>query len=49
MKLKDIKGVIGENLPVKPAIITQITGRKAKLVGVFAAVAALIAAISELM
>ena len=49
MNLKDIKGVIGEKLPVKPTLMAQLSGRKGKLAGVIAAAIALIAAIVELM
>ena len=49
MNLKKIKGVIGESLPVKPAMIKHVTGRKGKMAAVAAAAVALIAAISELM
>ena len=49
MNLKDIKGVIGEKLPVKPTMMAQLSGRKGKLAGVMAAAIALIAAIAELM
>ena len=31
MNLKKIKGVIGESLPVKPAMIKHVTGRKGKM------------------
>ncbi len=49
MKLKDIKGVIGEKLPVQPALMAKLNNVKVKLAAAIAAVTALIAAISELM
>ncbi len=49
MKLKDIKGVIGEKLPVKPVFMAQMGGRKAKLAGIFAVIAAVAGAISQFL
>jgi len=46
---KVAKGVVGENLPVQPALMVKLMGSKGKLAAVAAAVAALIAAVSELM
>ncbi len=49
MKLKNIKGVVGENLPVQPTLMVKLMNVKGKLTVAIAAVAALIAAVSELM
>lgn len=46
---KVAKGVVGKNLPVQPALMVKLMGSKGKLAAVAAAVAALIAAVSELM
>ena len=46
---KVVKGVVGESLPVQPALMVKLMGSKGKLAAVAAAVAALIAAVSELM
>ena len=46
---KIAKGVVGENLPVQPTLMVKLMGSKGKLAAVAAAVAALIAAVSELM
>jgi len=49
VKLKNIKGVVGENLPVQPTLMVKLMNVKGKLTVAIAAVVALIAAISELM
>ena len=49
MKLKDITGVIGEKLPVQPALMAKLKNVKVKLAAAIVAVTALIAAIAELM
>lgn len=46
---KVAKGVVGENLPVQPTLLVKLMASKGKLAGVVAAVAALIAAVTELM
>jgi hypothetical protein len=46
---KKAEGVVGENLPVQPALMVKLMGSKRKLAAVAAAIAALIAAVSELM
>ena len=43
------KGAIGESLPVQPTLMVKIMNVKGKLAVAVAAVAALIAAVSELM
>lgn len=42
-------GAIGESLPVQPTLFVKIMNVKGKLAAALAAVAALIAAVSELM
>lgn len=49
MKLKDIKGVIGEKLPVKPAFMAQMGGRKAKVAGILGVIAAIAGALSQFL
>lgn len=49
MNLKNIKGVIGEKLPVKPVMMAKVMGGKGKIAAVVVAATALIAAIAELM
>lgn len=46
---KVAKGVVGESLPVQPTLLVKLMNVKGKLVAAVAAVAALIAAVSELM
>jgi len=46
---KVTKGVVGENLPVQPALMVKLMNVKGKLTVAIAAVVGLIAAISELM
>lgn len=46
---KVAKGVVGESLPVQPTLMVKLMNVKGKLVAAVAAVAALIAAVSELM
>jgi hypothetical protein len=43
------KGAIGESLPVQPTLMVKLMNVKGKLAAALAAVAALIAAVSELM
>lgn len=43
------KGVVGESLPVQPALMVKLMNVKGKLAAAVAAIAALIAAVSELM
>ena len=49
VKREAVKGVIGETLPVKSTLLVNLMGSKGKFAAVIAAIAALIAAISELM
>jgi hypothetical protein len=46
---KKAEGVVGENLPVQPTLMVKLMNVKGKLTVAIAAVAALIAAVSELM
>lgn len=46
---KVAKGVVGENLPVQPTLMVKLMNVKGKLAAAVAAVAALIAAVTELM
>ena len=46
---KKAKGVVGENLPVQPTLMVKLMNVKGKLTVAIAAVAALIAAVTELM
>ena len=46
---KVAKGVVGENLPVQPTLLVKLMNVKGKLAAAVAAVAALIAAVNELM
>jgi len=46
---KVAKGVVGENLPVQPTLLVKLMNVKGKLAAAVAAVAALIAAVTELM
>lgn len=46
---KKTEGVVGENLPVQPTLMVKLMNVKGKLTVAIAAVAALIAAVSELM
>ena len=43
------KGVVGESLPVQPTLLVKLMNVKGKLAAAVAAIAALIAAVSELM
>lgn len=49
MKLKDIKGVIGEKLPVKPAFMAKLNTARVKLAAILAGVAAFAAAASQFL
>lgn len=48
-KLITKKGVVGESLPVQPTLLVKLMNVKGKLAAAVAAVAALIAAVTELM
>lgn len=47
MKLKDIKGVIGEKLPVKPSFMAKLNTYRVKLAAILAIIAAVAGAASQ--
>lgn len=47
MKLEDIKGVIGEKLPVSPTIMAKIIKHKKKVAAILASIAAVLTYISN--
>ena len=49
MKLDDIKGVIGENLPVNPTLMATIMKHKKKVAAALASIAAILTYISNFL